>query len=384
MVRSRRAVSPSSERARRGGRPPRSGARAGRTGRAAGRPRRRPRRRARAPRSSRLRRPGAARPSRSPRRRRPGPLFASARGRRAPARRRPRGGRDPQHRPCGAAGGVVEQLAQLGEAELDEPVQPLADLRLLGHEGHREAGSLAQLEPASGSRVGRLLTHAHLGEAPGIGRIGLRPAQATLGKVLRRERVDHRHRHAPPREVARERDPVVARRLHRHQRHRLGLPLEPGVERVEARPALATRSTSDRPWPRPSRQRAATCARPPMSIPTLAIPSLLPTRRVPARSARRQLMARSPVNAVGSRSPFEAGGRGPDSSSNGHLPDRLRRSPRGGRSHHRPHKELYQAAGALVRTMACVGSCMRGAHRRAYARTRRGDSTYGLSGPRGW
>ena len=34
-------------------------------------------------------------------------------------------------------------------------------------------------------------------------------------------------------------------------------------------------------------------------------------------------------------------------------------------------------------TMACVGSCMRGAHRRAYARTRWGDSTYGLSGPRG-
>jgi hypothetical protein len=53
----------------------------------------------------------------------------------------------------GPAGRVVEQLAELREAELNEPDEALADPRLLGHLGHREAGGLTQL--GSGERVAR-------------------------------------------------------------------------------------------------------------------------------------------------------------------------------------------------------------------------------------
>ena len=109
-------------------------------------------------------------------------------------------------------------------------------LRLLGHEGHREAGRLAQLDAGERIAGGGRVAHGHLGEAPGIGRVGLRAGQPALGKVLRRERVDHRDRDVPPAQVRGERHPVVARRLHRHERHRLGLPLEPGVEGGEAGP----------------------------------------------------------------------------------------------------------------------------------------------------
>lgn len=79
----------------------------------------------------------------------------------------------------------------------------------------------------------------HLGKAPGIGRIGLRPAQAALGKVTRRERVDHRDRDTATLELRGERHPVVTGRLHDHELDRLGSSFEPGVERSEARPTLA-------------------------------------------------------------------------------------------------------------------------------------------------
>ena len=160
-------------------------------------------------------------------------------GRRPPARGGPRRGGDPEHLAGGPAGGVVEQLAELREAELDEPDEALADLRLLGDEGHREAGRLAQLD--AGERVAGVgrVAHGHLGEAPGIGRVGLRPGEPAPRKVLRRERVDHGDRDVVPAQVRGERHPVVARRLHRHERHRLGLALEPGVEGGEAGPALA-------------------------------------------------------------------------------------------------------------------------------------------------
>jgi hypothetical protein len=116
---------------------------------------------------------------------------------------------DPEDFPGRPAGRVVEQLAELREAEIDEPDESLADRCLLRHEGHREAGRLAQLDAGQRLASGGRIAHAHLGKAPGIGRVGLRPAQATLGKVLRRERVDHRDRDLPSPQVARERHPVV-------------------------------------------------------------------------------------------------------------------------------------------------------------------------------
>jgi hypothetical protein len=138
-----------------------------------------------------------------------------------------------------AARAIVEQLTELREAELDETDQPLADLGLLGHKGHREPGRLAQLGPDERVAGGRRVAHGHLGEASGIGRVGLRPGEPALGKVLRRERVDHRHGDVPPAEVRRDRHPVMTRRLHRHEGHGLCLAVEPGIECSEAGPALA-------------------------------------------------------------------------------------------------------------------------------------------------
>ena len=148
--------------------------------------------------------------------------------------------RDAEHLPGRPAGGVVEQVAELREAEVDEAEEALADPRLLGHEGHREAGRLAQLDTGErvAGRVGRV-AHGHLGEAPGIGRVGLRPGEPAPRKVLRRERVHHRDRDVVPAQVRGDRHPVVARRLHRHERHRVWLALDPGVEGGEADPVLA-------------------------------------------------------------------------------------------------------------------------------------------------
>ena len=115
-----------------------------------------------------------------------------------------------QHLPGGATGRVVEQLAQLREAQLDEAHEALADLRLLCHQGHREAGCLAQLGTGEWIAIGRRVPHGHLGEAPGIGRVGLRPGEPAPCKVLRRERVHHGDRDVPPAQVAGERHPVVA------------------------------------------------------------------------------------------------------------------------------------------------------------------------------
>ena len=150
-----------------------------------------------------------------------------------------RGGCHAQELPGGATGRVVEELAQLGEAELDEPDEALADAGLLGHERHREAAGLAQLDPIERVVGLAVILLGHEREGPRIGRVGLRPVQPALGKVLRPERVDHRDRHGAPSQVARERHPVVATRLHRDPSDRLVLPGEPGVESVEAGAVLA-------------------------------------------------------------------------------------------------------------------------------------------------
>jgi len=140
---------------------------------------------------------------------------------------------------------VVELVEQLREAELDEAVQPLADDLLLVDEGHDEAGGLAELDPVERIVARQRLVHGHLGERAGIGRIGLRPGEAALRKVLRPERVDHHDRHALAAEVAGERHPVVAGRLERDQLDRLGPGGQPGVEGAEPGPALG--DPEDRP-----------------------------------------------------------------------------------------------------------------------------------------
>jgi hypothetical protein len=118
-----------------------------------------------------------------------------------------------EDRPGRPTGRIVEQLPKLRETELDQPVQALSDLRLLSDEGHREAGSLAQFDPDERIAGRRRVAHGHLGETPGISRIGLRPAEPALGNVARRERVDHRDRETAPllgaRQAASSSDPTT-------------------------------------------------------------------------------------------------------------------------------------------------------------------------------
>ena len=277
---------------RRGPRRARSAARAGRTGRAAG-----PTSKATSAASSGTAMESAARScSRSafasPSRRWPGALVGIGEGARPPTPGGRRGGRQAQHLPGGQAGGVVEHLAELGEAQLHEPVEALADPRLLGHEGHREAGRLAQLDPREGIAHRWRVTHGHLGEAPGVRRVRLGATQAALGEVSRRERVDEGHRDALPPQVRGERHPVVARGLHGHERHRVGLPVEPGIEGRNPARSWLTRRISRSARVSPSRQRATTCVRPPMSMPIVLIraASLRGPPGVPARPGRRLLM----------------------------------------------------------------------------------------------
>ena len=137
----------------------------------------------------------------------PAALVRVGQGLRPPAGRLARGRGDPEDRTGRPAGRIVEQLPKLREAELDQPVEALADLRLLLDERHREVGGLAQL--GTGERIagGWRVAHSHLGKAPGIGRVGLRPGEPTLGKVLRRERVDHRDRDTATLQMYGERHP---------------------------------------------------------------------------------------------------------------------------------------------------------------------------------
>lgn len=169
----------------------------------------------------------------------PGSRIGVGERARAPTSRSRCGRSDAQDLPCGATGRIVEELAELGESQLDEADEALADTGLLGDERHREAGRLAQ--SGTGERVagGRLFAHGHEGEAPRIGRIGLGAAQLTLGKVLRPKLVDEGHRDALSLEMCHEWHPIVARGLHRHEIHGLGLSREPVVEAIEAGVVLA-------------------------------------------------------------------------------------------------------------------------------------------------
>ena len=70
-----------------------------------------------------------------------------------------RGGRDAEHRSRGATGGIVQHLPQLGKAQLDQPVEALADLGLRLDEAHREASGLAQLEARERIAHRQLVAH---------------------------------------------------------------------------------------------------------------------------------------------------------------------------------------------------------------------------------
>ena len=246
--------------------------------------------------------------------------------------------------PCGRPG--PRRAPRAREAQLDEPDEALADPCLLGHEGHREAGRPAQLDTRECVSGDGSFTHGHLGEAPRIGRVGLRPVEPALGKVLRRERVDESHRDLLLSQVAREGHPVVARGLHGHRLERLVLSREPAIESVEAGPVLV--DTQDLVVGL-LRSLATACHR------VLPAPDVDAHRdhldvsfaRPPGGPCRSRSTSADGhhhrSSAAGSRSPFTAGRRGPVSRANGHLPDSRSPVSPWGRCHHRPlHKGLYQ------------------------------------------
>jgi hypothetical protein len=57
------------------------------------------------------------------------------------------------------AGRIVPGLAQLGKAEIDEALNPLADFRLLPRQAHREASGFPQLALRQGCLDPRLIVH---------------------------------------------------------------------------------------------------------------------------------------------------------------------------------------------------------------------------------
>ena len=278
--------------------------------------------------------------------------------------------RDPEDLPGGPAGRVVEQLAELREAELDQADEALADLRLLGHQGHREAGRLAQLDTGERVAGGRCVAHGHLGEAPRIGRIGLRAGEPAPGKVLRRERVDHRDRDlragAGGSRAASSNGPRTPSSRGRPAR----LALEPGVEGGEAGPVLADPQDlavgllAGRPGSGPRRGSVRRCRCRPSS-PGISLPG---HQRVPARSGRRQLMG--PITGPRRRIPItvhgpKVGGRTLAATVICRIAGR--RSPRGGRCHHRPSTRRYIRRSPPRRA---AGPGDRRTRRRARGRTR--------------
>jgi len=134
-----------------------------------------------------------------------------------------------------SAGGILVRLAKLGEADIDEPQDPLADPGLLLDQGHREARGFAELR--SGERLPgpRSVDHGECGEGTRVGGIRLGPLQPALGEVLRADRADHRDRDAPTGEVAGDREPIVPRGLQDRALDRAARrderiePIEPGA-----------------------------------------------------------------------------------------------------------------------------------------------------------
>lgn len=129
--------------------------------------------------------------------------------------------------------GSSQTLPQLGEPEVDEAADALADPRLLLDQAHREAGGLAQL--GAGERIAhrRLIDHAQGRQCARVDRIALGALQAPLGEVLGAHRVDQRDREIAGPQVADQRHPVVAARLEDHPRE-LALARQPAVQLVEA------------------------------------------------------------------------------------------------------------------------------------------------------
>ena len=130
------------------------------------------------------------------------------------------------------------------------------------------------------------------------------------------------------------------------RRHRVGLALEPGIEGVEARPVLA--DPQDLPvGPGLSVAAARHRVAPSPDVDADACSSGQPPSAdhpgVPARPGRRLLMG--PITGHRRRIPITVHdrGRGPDTRPTVICRIAARRSPRGGRCHHRPHKGYISA-----------------------------------------
>ena len=243
----------------------------------------------------------------------------------------------PQHRQSAHAGGVVPDLGELGEPDVHQAEDPLADLALLPDQAHGKAGGLAQLRPHQGLAGWRLVDHGERRQCARIGGVALAPLQPALAEVLRLQRVDHRHRIALAAEVTGQVEPVMAARLHDHPRHRLRLPPQPGIEIVEPSPIGGDLQPPAFRLPRPlAAHRHGMAGAPDVNPhgdahPGASLSGLRP-RGVPADLRHAWADAPSPVPAVGSPSPLEGEERGPVTSRIGRGRIAGRRSPRQGSS----------------------------------------------------
>jgi hypothetical protein len=161
----------------------------------------------------------------------PGPWFA----RDAASCRRARGRCDCEQRDGGRAGRVIEGLAQLGKAQIDQTQDAVAEAGLLFDQAHREARGLAQLGAGQWLRGPRSVDHAQSGEGTRVSGVALGALQPTFGEVLGGERVHHRDRVTRHTEMARQGLPIVAAGLEHDPLDR-ALACDPAVELSEPRP----------------------------------------------------------------------------------------------------------------------------------------------------
>ena len=105
--------------------------------------------------------------------------------------------------------GILEGVLQLGEADRDQALDALADPRLLLHERHREARSLAQLLPAERIAGPGSVDHRQCGEGTRVRGITFGPLQPAPREVLRRHRAHDRDGHTRTCEMAGDAEPIV-------------------------------------------------------------------------------------------------------------------------------------------------------------------------------
>ncbi|MDQ6859294.1 MAG: hypothetical protein M3Z65_09895 [Chloroflexota bacterium] len=155
-----------------------------------------------------------------------------------PAGRRSSGRGHPQEGQGRGATGVVVRLAQLGEADVDQPEDLLADPGLLLDEAHRKARGLAQLAALERLVGSGPIDHRQCGKCARIGGVALGPLHSPAGKILGAGRIDHRDRYGPLAQMAGQGEPVMAAGLHDHPVDRTERTKQP-VQLVEPRSARA-------------------------------------------------------------------------------------------------------------------------------------------------